>query len=60
MTFNAADRPALRPVETVEVVNLIGVEHGLFSFMRQGPEIHEQDVVCKQEAQLPDGGEVLR
>ena len=45
--FDLADRPALGPVQAVQVVDLIGREHGASSVIRQKPPGYQHVVVCK-------------
>jgi len=47
MPFDLADRPVLGPVQAVEVIDLIGREHGATSVIRQKPLGYQDVVVCK-------------
>src|SRR6516225_3316600 len=47
MPFDLADRPTLAPVQAMQVVDLIGGEHGAIPVIRQKPPVHQDVVVCK-------------
>jgi len=59
MTFDLADRPALGPVQAMQVVDLIGGEHGVTSVIRQKPPGRQDVVVCKIRMRAACGAEVL-
>jgi hypothetical protein len=59
MPFDLADRPVLGPVQAVEVIDLIGREHGATSVIRQKPLRYQDVVVCKIPTAGVCGVEVL-
>jgi hypothetical protein len=55
LPFNLADRPVLGPVQAMQVVDLIGGEHGAISVIRQKPPADQDVVVCKPTDRLRAG-----
>jgi len=47
VALDLADRPVLGPVRAMQVVDLIGGEHGAISVIRQKPPGRQDVVVCK-------------
>jgi len=59
VSFDLADGPALRPVQAMQVVDLIRVEHRVTSVIRQKPPGRQDVVVCKIRMRVVCGAEVL-
>jgi hypothetical protein len=61
LPLDLADRPVLGPVQPMQVVDLFGAQHGVFSsVMRQNRQQSQQDVVCKMAPAGRCEREVLR
>src|SRR5450432_2848296 len=59
VALDLADRPVLGPVQAMQVVDLIGCEHGATSVIRQKLPGHQDVVVCKIPTAGVCGVEVL-
>jgi hypothetical protein len=59
VALDLADRPVLGPVQAMQVVDLIGGEHGAISVIRQKPPVYQDVVVCKIPTAGVCGAEVL-
>ena len=59
VALDLADWPALAPVQAMQVVDLIGGEHGAISVIRQKPPACQDVVVCKIPTAAVCGMEVL-
>ena len=59
VALDLTDRPAFGPVQTIQVINLIGAEHGVTSFIEQKPPRNQNDVVGKIPTPGLAGAEVF-
>ena len=59
MAFDFTDGPALRPVQTMQIVDLFGREHGAIPFIRRKPNRCQNVVVGKIRSLDRGGAEVL-